>query len=70
MQLLIQRGQTEGTVKIGKPVFSLWAKFELTGEEQTLIDRYKARNTVLYPGNPNDLRKAARYAAVVTRPLL
>ena len=50
---------------VGKPIFSLWAKFELTADELALIDRYKVRKTVLFPGNPNDIRKAARYAALV-----
>ena len=66
MQLLIQRGQTEGQAMVGKPIFSLWAKFELTADELALIDRYKVRKTVLFPGNPNDIRKAARYAALVS----
>ncbi len=56
MQLLVKRGQSEGA--LGQVTFDLWAKFEVTEEEQTLLAKYNARNAILSEGNPwRDLRR-------------
>ncbi len=56
MQLLVKRGQSDGT--LGRVTFDLWAKFEVTEEEQALLAKYNARNAILSEGNPwRDLRR-------------
>ena len=52
VQLLIERAQRDSHIGlVGRPIFQLWAKFELTEEEQELIDKYKVEDAVLYLGN-------------------
>ena len=62
MQLLLKRAQySDG---LGFVRFKLWAKFELTGEEDELLTRYHARKAVLSEGDPQrDLIRSAKYAA-------
>src|SRR4051812_21564668 len=48
MQLMIQRGQKSG---LFRPIFNLWAKFELTPEEWALIHKYGTQRVVLKEGN-------------------
>ncbi len=56
MQLLVKRGQSDGA--LGRVTFDLWAKFEVTEEEQALLAKYNARNAILSEGNPwRDLRR-------------
>jgi hypothetical protein len=57
MQLLIQRGQRKTKI-LQRPIFNLWAKFELTTGEASLIDKYHVREHVLVEGNPLQLRRA------------
>jgi hypothetical protein len=57
MQLLIQRGQRKSPI-LRRPVFDLWAKFELNPEEEALIHRYHVRNHVLVEGGFLQLRRA------------
>jgi hypothetical protein len=52
MQLLLEHSQKE-------KVFRLWAKYELSGQELTLVDRYNIRGTVLVEGNPREERERA-----------
>ena len=49
MQLMIQRGQR---IIIIFPFFNLWAKFELTSEEDALIAKYRVRKFILVQGKP------------------
>ncbi len=46
MKLLIRRNQR--TSVIGKPIFTIEVRAELSGEEQTHISKYKLGNTMLY----------------------
>src|SRR4051794_33475217 len=64
MQLMIQRGQKQGI--IFRPVFELWAKFELTPEEGALIQKYGARKFILKQGNPGEFMRAVKIALVLT----
>jgi hypothetical protein len=57
MQLLIQRGQRRTKI-LQRPIFNLWAKFELTTEEAELIDKYQVRDHILVEGNPGELKRA------------
>jgi hypothetical protein len=52
MQLLMEHSQR------GK-VFSLWVKYELLGQEQTLVEKYNIKRTVLVEGNPRQERERA-----------
>lgn len=64
MQLLLKRSQSPGP--LGRIKFDLWAKFELSPEEQALIDRYKVSGAVLSEGNTiRDLKRAGVYGALV-----
>lgn len=56
MQLLLEHAQK------GK-VFSLWAKYELLGEEEKLVDQYNIRSVVLVEGNPREEWSRARKMA-------
>lgn len=49
MQLLLQRRQ--GKNWIGLSIFKLWAKFDLTGEETALIEKYQVQGYILSEGN-------------------
>jgi Tfp pilus assembly protein PilF len=51
MQLLIQRGQRKIPI-LPRPIFDLWAKFELNLEEEALIDKYRVRKHILVEGKP------------------
>jgi hypothetical protein len=56
MNLLFSRGQKEHM--FSAPTFSLWTKFELTKEEEDLIDKYKPNAAVLSEDDPvNRTRK-------------
>ena len=50
MTLLFKRNQK--MVPTGRIMFQLWAKFDLTPDEQTLIDKYQADNAVVSFGDP------------------
>jgi hypothetical protein len=50
MTLLFKRNQKMGLFRRVK--FQLWAKFDLTPEEQSLIDQYQADNAVVSLGDP------------------
>lgn len=71
MQLLIQRGQRASRLEpLGRPVFKLWAKFELEKEEDALIQKYKVRQAVLTEGDMRlELLRAGRYSLLVRREL-
>ena len=56
MQLLLEHAQK------GK-VFSLWAKYELLGQEQKLVDQYNIRQVILVEGNPQAEWSRARKMA-------
>ncbi len=61
MQLLLRRSQKEGALGIK---FDLWAKFEVTEEEQELLSKYRVHHAILSEGDPpHDLKRAAKYAA-------
>lgn len=61
MQLLLQREQ--GKNIIGRPIFKLWAKFDLPGEEMELIAKYRVQNFLLYEGNVRrDMNRALRWS--------
>src|SRR5215210_7098502 len=62
MQLLLKRNQTSGS--LSRVTFDLWARFELTDDEDALINRYHVRKAILSEGNPQrDLIRAAKYGA-------
>lgn len=64
MQLLIQRGQ--GSSPFGRPIFHLWARFELTEEEQALIEKYRFRHFLLIEGNfYRDFMRSVRWALLI-----
>lgn len=64
MQLLLQR--TQSTNFLGRPIFNLWAKFELTSEEAGLIEKYHVWRYILVEGNFwGDVFRAARWAVLV-----
>ena len=63
MQLLLSRKQSQG---FSGPKFQLWAKFELTEEEEALINHYKVRDAVVTPGNT---RRDIRIAALCALPI-
>src|SRR5215204_3231315 len=57
MRLLIRRNQSDGGLGVN---FSLWAKFEVDEEEQFLLSKYKAKNSILSEGNKwRDIRRGA-----------
>jgi len=64
MQLLIQRGQRK-TKLLQRPIFNLWAKFELTTEETSLIEKYHVRNHILVEGKPLQRWRAAILGIII-----
>jgi hypothetical protein len=51
---------------MGGVQFKLWARFELTEEEDALIKKYQVRNALITLGNTRrDIRLAALYALPV-----
>ncbi len=56
MQLLLEHAQKGKT-------FSLWAKYELPGEEEKLVERYNIIGVVLVEGNPQEEWSRARKMA-------
>jgi hypothetical protein len=67
MQLLLSRKQSPHWM--GGVQFKLWARFELTEEEDALIRKYQVRNALISLGNTRrDIRNAALYALPI--PLL
>ena len=64
MQLLLSRKQSPHWM--GGVQFKLWARFELTEEEDALIKKYQVRNALVTLGNTRrDIRLAALYALPV-----
>jgi hypothetical protein len=64
MQLLLSRKQSPHWM--GGVQFKLWARFELTEEEDALIKKYQVRNAIISLGNTRrDIRTAALYALPV-----
>ena len=58
MDLLFKRDQTAG--KIAKVQFKLWAKVELTEDEQALVKRYRFDDAILIAAlQPNLIRNTA-----------
>jgi len=55
MTLLFKRNQK--MVMMGRIKFQLWAKFDLTPEEQSLIDKYQADTAVVSVGDPLTARR-------------
>ena len=55
MTLLFRRHQQ--MVLMGRIRFQLWAKFDLTPEEQSLVEKYQADNAVVSGGDPLTARR-------------
>jgi hypothetical protein len=64
MQLLLSRKQSPHWT--GGVQFSLWARFELTEEEDALIKKYQVRNAIVSLGNT---RRDMRIAALCALPI-
>ena len=62
MTLLFKRNQK--MVLMGRIKFQLWAKFDLTPEEQSLIDKYQADKAVVSEGDPLTARRNWRRAII------
>jgi hypothetical protein len=63
MQLLLKRGQCDTSP--GFIQFDLWAKFELTSDEDALVKKYRVRNAILSEGDARrDINRAIRFAAL------
>src|SRR5512132_3676771 len=56
MQLLLEHVQKGKT-------FALWAKYELLGQEETLVEQYNIRQVILVEGNPQAEWSRARKMA-------
>jgi hypothetical protein len=65
MQLLLGRKQSPHWM--GGVQFSLWARFELTDEEEALIKKYQVRNAIITLGNT---RRDIRLAALCALPII
>ena len=67
MTLLFKRNQKKALM--GRIKFQLWAKFDLTPEEQTLIDKYQADKAVVSVGDPvtaiRNWRRALIWGAIL-----
>ena len=63
MTLLFKRNQK--MVLMGRIKFQLWAKFDLTPEEQSLIDKYQADKAVVSFGDPKTAIRNWRRALIV-----
>lgn len=73
MQIIYQRSQSNSSFSLvplriaGGIAFSLWAKIELSQEEQFLFDRYRFRDALLVEGDAFvALKRAARISIVIT----
>jgi hypothetical protein len=62
MNLLFARSQTAH--KFSAPTFSLWAKFELTDEEATLIEKYRPNSALLSEDEPTMRTRKWRRALI------
>jgi hypothetical protein len=62
MTLLFKRNQK--MVLMGRIKFQLWAKFDLTPEEQSLIDKYQADKAVVSFGDPKTAIRNWRIALI------
>jgi hypothetical protein len=62
MTLLFKRNQK--MVLMGRIKFQLWAKFDLTPEEKSLIDKYQADNAVVSFGDPKTALRNWRIALI------
>lgn len=51
MKLLIRRDQRDGMLGVGKPVFSLEVRAQISDEERAAIAKYRLGDTVLYEKN-------------------
>lgn len=64
MELLFKREQTTG--KVGWVNFKLWAKLEMTEDEQALINRYRFDESILIGADDQHLmRGAIKFGAIV-----
>ena len=64
MELLFRREQTSG--RFSRVTFKLWAKLEVTEDEQAIIDRYGFKNAVLVVAlQPELISWAMTYAVFV-----
>jgi hypothetical protein len=72
MELLFKREQTTG--KLSRVNFKLWAKLEVTPDEQALITRYRFDESILIGSDDTELLKKAIWrgaiAAIVALALL
>lgn len=65
MQLLLERKQ--GKSWTGLPIFKLWVKFDLTSEENELIEKYRVWRHILTEGNfRRDFLRALRWTIPIT----
>jgi hypothetical protein len=62
MTLLFKRNQK--MVLMGRIKFQLWAKFDLTPEEKSLLDKYQADNAVVSFGDPKTALRNWRIALI------
>ncbi len=51
MKLLLRREQRQGALGLGKVVFSLHVRAQLSEDEKTAISKYKLGDTLLYEKN-------------------
>jgi hypothetical protein len=66
MKLSLKRSQTR-TLVLRRPVFKLWARFDLTSDEQRLMQRYPMDDAILTDGeNDERVRTWANRAAITT----
>lgn len=64
MELLFKRNQSSG--RVGRVAFKLWAKLELDGDEQVLVERYRFDEALLIQAEqPKLLRNAILMAVLV-----
>jgi hypothetical protein len=64
MELLFKRNQSSG--RVGRVAFKLWAKLELDGNEQVLVERYRFDEALLIQAEqPKLLRNAILMAVLV-----
>ncbi|MBL0115301.1 MAG: hypothetical protein IPP45_07530 [Sphingomonadales bacterium] len=63
MELLFKREQTPG--KLTRVNFKLWAKIEVTEDEQALIDRYRMKDALLIESDDSELQRFAIRLGIV-----
>lgn len=76
MQIQYERSQSTSSFNLiplriaGGVVFSLWAKIDLSQEEQYLFNRYRFKDAVLVEGDPLAIfKKSARSAGLLCVPV-